>query len=59
MDIMKTETPKSYIIERRNEIILQLHIEGYTCGDISAMINIDRTWIYRIIKRSKHKKKSE
>lgn len=62
---MRIEPTKLYIIERRNEIIWQLSQEGYTGGDISDMMNLDRTWISRIVKMmpknwtpacSKHKK---
>lgn len=65
---MRIEPTKLYIIERRNEIIWQLSQEGYTGGDISEMMNLDRTWISRIIKLmpkkwtpscSKHKKNPE
>lgn len=49
------ELPRVYLTERRNAIILQLSKEGFTCGDISVMLNgLDRTWISRIV--SKHKK---
>jgi hypothetical protein len=47
---MKIEPTKLFIVVRRNEIIWQLHSEGYSTGDISSMVNLDRTWISRIIK---------
>lgn len=47
---MKIEPTKLFILVRRNEIIWQLHVEGYSTGDIQAMVNLDRTWISRIIK---------
>lgn len=54
--IMETELNRAYIIKRRNAIIWELSLEGFTCGDISAMMNgLDRTWISRIVKVMKTK----
>lgn len=44
---------KKYIQEKRNELIWDLHKQGYEVKDIRKIVggNLDRTWIYRIIKK--------
>lgn len=49
-NMKKLEPTKIYLMDKRNEIILDLHNQGFSSGDISEIINLDRTWIFRIIK---------
>lgn len=44
------EKEKKYISDRRKELVKQLHREGFSCGQISEMIKLERTYIWRIIK---------
>lgn len=65
---MKNNPEKLYVVKRRDEIMWQLHLEGFSTGDISKMFNnLDRGWVWRLIQRmpkdwepkfSKHKKAS-
>lgn len=60
---MQVEPTRLYLLERRNQIILQLNGEGFNDSQIGEIMNgLDRTWVHRIVKLmkskvSKHKSK--
>lgn len=48
----KTQSGKTYLKERRDNMIWQLNFEGYEIKDIKEIFGgLDRTWIFRIIKQ--------
>lgn len=48
--MQENNVEKKYITERRKELVRQLAKEGFSCGQIAQMINLERTYIWRIIK---------
>ena len=46
----KIEPTKIYILEIRRRIILRLHKEGHNHMVISQIMNIEKSWISRIIR---------
>ena len=47
MQIRKVE--KKIISLKRKEIILKLFKEGWQIGEISKILNLDRTWVWRVV----------
>ena len=41
---------QKFILERRLQLIVQLHDEGWNDSDIGEMFGLDRTWVYRMRK---------
>lgn len=41
------------ISQKRKEIIKRLSKEEFTASEIAKIINLDRTWVWRIIKSKK------
>lgn len=47
---MKIHPTKLYLNERRNRLVWQLAKEGFSGGDISEIMKIERSWVNRITK---------
>ena len=47
----KTKKLKLHILKRRMELIWLLAWEGYEDLEISEILGIERTWVYRLRKR--------
>ena len=45
----RIELTKKIVLQRRAELIMMLHAEGWTDIEIGEILNgMDRTWVYRI-----------
>lgn len=60
----RIELTKKLLLQKRADMIIELHEEGWTDIDIGTIFNIDRTWVYQIRKtmekeaaKAKRKKK--
>jgi hypothetical protein len=49
--MQESNVEKKYIMDRRKGLVRQLCKEGFSCGQIAQMINLERTYIWRIIKQ--------
>jgi hypothetical protein len=52
---MKLEPTKLHLLEERMELIWLLSFKGYGDTDIAEIMNIDRTWVYRLRQRKPKK----
>ena len=51
--MVKIETTKIHILEKRIKIMKQLKVEGYTDIEIGEIVGLERTWVYRLLKRKR------
>lgn len=45
------ETTKKHILEKRIKIMKTLREEGYSDMEIGEIVGLERTWVFRLLKR--------
>lgn len=48
---MKLSPAKKHLLDKRNEMMLELNAHGYDKADIATIFNMERTWVTRIVNK--------
>ena len=48
---MKLSPAKKHLLDKRNEMMIELFSNGYDKADIAIIFNMERTWVTRIVNK--------